>query len=108
RRRRILGAPVASLGPALVVLLAVSQVVRSRRASRGAARDRRRSLGPRAAPVGRAGGRDALALVGDALAATHDPEALLPVILGAAIEATGATGGRLVAGARELAIRGEA
>ena len=58
--------------------------------------------------MGRAGGRDALALVGDALAATHDPEALLPVILGAAIEATGATGGRLVAGARELAIRGGA
>src|SRR5204863_2314386 len=49
------------------------------------------------------GGRDALALVGDALAATHDPEALLPVILGAAIEATGASGGRLVAGSRELA-----
>ena len=107
RRRRILVAAVASLATALLVLLTVSQIVRSRRASRDAGRDRRRSLGPRAAPVGRAGGRDALALVGDALAATHDPEALLPVILGAAIEATGATGGRLVAGTRELAIRGE-
>ena len=51
-------------------------------------------------------GRDALAFVGDALAATHDPEALLPVILGVAIEATGAVGGRLVEGTRELAVRG--
>jgi diguanylate cyclase (GGDEF)-like protein len=66
-------------------------------------RERRRSLGPRSAP---ADGHDALALVGDALAATHDPEALLPVILGVAIEATGATGGRLVEGTRELAVRG--
>jgi len=98
---------IASLATALLLLLALSQVLRARRSSRDTGRDRRRSLGPRAAPVGRAGGRDALALVGDALAATHDPEALLPVILGAAIEATGATGGRLVAGPRQLSIRGE-
>jgi diguanylate cyclase (GGDEF)-like protein len=66
--------------------------------------ERRRSLGPRSAgPDGR---RDALSFVGDALAATHDPQALLPVILGVAIEATGAVGGRLVEGTRELAVRG--
>jgi diguanylate cyclase (GGDEF)-like protein len=39
--------------------------------------------------------RDAIALVGDTLAATHNPDALLPVILEAAIEATGAVGGQL-------------
>ena len=35
--------------------------------------------------------RDAVALVGETLAATHNPDALLPVILQAAIEATDAT-----------------
>ena len=38
--------------------------------------------------------RDAVALVGETLAATHNPDALLPVILQAAIEATDASGGR--------------
>ena len=106
RGRRILVAAVATFATAALLLLTLLQVLRLRRRSHETARDRRRSLGPRSARVGRAGGRDALALVGDALAATHDPEALLPVILGAAIEATGATGGRLVAGSRELAVRG--
>jgi diguanylate cyclase (GGDEF)-like protein len=39
---------------------------------------------------------DALALVGNALAATHDPRALLPVILEVVTDATGAVGGRVV------------
>ena len=39
-----------------------------------------------------------VALLGETLAATHNPEALLPVILNAAIEATGAVGGKLVGG----------
>src|SRR5438477_182245 len=38
---------------------------------------------------------EALALVGDALAATHNPRALLPVILEVLIEATGSRGGRV-------------
>jgi diguanylate cyclase (GGDEF)-like protein len=38
----------------------------------------------------------AVALLGETLAATHDPDALLPVILDAAIEATGAVGGRIL------------
>ena len=46
--------------------------------------------------------REAVALVGEALAATHDPEALLPVILQSAIEATGAAGARLVSGGTEV------
>jgi diguanylate cyclase (GGDEF)-like protein len=40
--------------------------------------------------------REAVALVGEALAATHDPDALLPVILESAVGATGAVGARLV------------
>lgn len=51
--------------------------------------------------------REALALVGNALAATHDPRALLPVILEVTVEATGAAGGRLVEAGRELAWVGE-
>jgi diguanylate cyclase (GGDEF)-like protein len=40
--------------------------------------------------------REAVALVGEALAATHDPGALMPVILESAVGATGAVGARLV------------
>jgi diguanylate cyclase (GGDEF)-like protein len=40
--------------------------------------------------------RSAVALVGHTLAATHDAQALLPVILSAAIEATGAAGGQIL------------
>jgi diguanylate cyclase (GGDEF)-like protein len=40
--------------------------------------------------------RSAVALVGDTLAATHNARALLPVILSAAIEATGAAGGQIL------------
>lgn len=50
--------------------------------------------------------RKGLALVGDALAATHDTRALLPVILQTAIEATGARGGRLLDRGREIARAG--
>ena len=46
--------------------------------------------------------REALALVGDALAATHNPRALLPVILSVITEATGARGGQLLQEGREL------
>jgi diguanylate cyclase (GGDEF)-like protein len=42
--------------------------------------------------------RQAVALVGETLAATHNPTALLPVILRAAIEATGAAGGVILSG----------
>ena len=50
--------------------------------------------------------RDAVALVGETLAATHNPEALLPVILQAAIEATHASGGSISSGDIVLATRG--
>src|SRR5207253_1008082 len=61
RRRRILVAAVATLATAALLLLAVLQVLRLRRRSHETERDRRRSLGPRSARAGLAGGRDALA-----------------------------------------------
>jgi diguanylate cyclase (GGDEF)-like protein len=51
--------------------------------------------------------QDAIARFGDALAATHDPYALLPVIVESVVEATGAVGGRLVVEGRELARAGD-
>jgi diguanylate cyclase (GGDEF)-like protein len=73
-----------------------------RRAPRRHARDRRRSTS-----AGRRDAREALALVGEALAATHNPRALLPVILNVIAEATGARGGQLVHEGQELGWVGE-
>jgi diguanylate cyclase (GGDEF)-like protein len=50
--------------------------------------------------------RQVLALVGDALASTHNPEKLLPVILHASMEATGAVGGFAVRDGEEVAREG--
>ena len=50
--------------------------------------------------------RRGVALVGDALAATHDTPAPLPIILETAVEATGARGGRLLDRGREVARAG--
>jgi diguanylate cyclase (GGDEF)-like protein len=47
--------------------------------------------------------REALALVGDALAATHNPRVLLPVILDVTAEATEARGGQIFVGGEEVA-----
>src|SRR6476646_10846243 len=47
--------------------------------------------------------REALGLVGDALAATHNPRVLLPVILEVITESTGARGGQIVTSGREVA-----
>ncbi len=44
----------------------------------------------------------ALAMVGDALAATHEPQVLLPVILRAFVEASGASSGRLLDSGRTI------
>ena len=51
--------------------------------------------------------REALALVGDALAATHNPRVLLPVILEVITEATGALGGQVFVSGEEVAWVGE-
>jgi diguanylate cyclase (GGDEF)-like protein len=50
--------------------------------------------------------RDAIGRFGDALAATHDPYALLPVIVRNTVEATGAAGARLVVDGNEIAHEG--
>src|SRR5918992_1423860 len=50
--------------------------------------------------------RDAIARFGEALAATHDPFALLPVIVESTVEATGAAVGRLVVDGKEVARAG--
>jgi diguanylate cyclase (GGDEF)-like protein len=50
--------------------------------------------------------RDALTRFGEALAATNDPLQLLPVIVESIVEATGASGGRLLADGEELARAG--
>jgi diguanylate cyclase (GGDEF)-like protein len=50
---------------------------------------------------------DAIALVGNALAATHDRRALLPAILEVVTEATGAVGGRVVESGEVVAWIGE-
>jgi diguanylate cyclase (GGDEF)-like protein len=51
--------------------------------------------------------REAVALVGEALAATHDPDALLPVIVESAVGATGAVGARLVSDGAERVRAGQ-
>jgi diguanylate cyclase (GGDEF)-like protein len=51
--------------------------------------------------------REALALVGDALAATHNPRVLLPVILEVITEATDALGGQVFVDGEEIAWIGE-
>lgn len=50
--------------------------------------------------------RQVLGLVGDALASTHNPEKLLPVILHASMEATGAVGGIASRDGKEVAREG--
>ena len=56
---------------------------------------------------GNRGDERALALVGDALASTHNPDKLLPVILHATMDATGAVGGRILQDGRVMADEGE-
>jgi diguanylate cyclase (GGDEF)-like protein len=50
--------------------------------------------------------REVSALIGHALEATHDPKALLPVILEATVQATRARGGRLLIDGEEILRRG--
>jgi hypothetical protein len=92
---------LAVLATVVTVLLLVSIVRRP-------GRERDSGTGPshrerRRTPVsGRREAREALALVGDALAATHNPRALMPVILTVITEATGARGGRLLQDGEEV------
>lgn len=83
-------ATLASLVTLGVAASALSSLVRPRRHAT-----------PRSRDV-----RQVLALVGDALASTHNPEKLLPVILHASMEATGAVAGVATRDGQEVAREG--
>jgi diguanylate cyclase (GGDEF)-like protein len=108
-RRRAFLASLATVGVALLLVGIIAIVQRRRAATAEAAEEA--DLLRRSSDVRRGGDeqrvREAVALVGEALAATHDPEALLPVILQSAIEATGAAGARLVSGGSEVVSAGD-
>ena len=96
-RKRAFVAALATVILALVLAWTISALLRRRgeaAAREAEAVERRRTRDVRSG----ADVREAVALVGDALAATHDPEALLPVILSDRDRATGAAGARLVSG----------
>jgi diguanylate cyclase (GGDEF)-like protein len=96
-------AVVATLATLALLFWSLRAAGETRRlSSRRHARDRRRPT-----IAGRHDAREALALVGDALAATHNPRALLPVILNVIAEATGARGGQLVHEGEEVGWVGE-
>jgi diguanylate cyclase (GGDEF)-like protein len=92
RRNRVLLAAVATM-LTLVVGVGATVIWRSRR--RQAMRRERIELDRRHV-------REALSLVGEALAASHDTEALLPVIAQTAMETAGATEARLLRGDTEI------
>jgi diguanylate cyclase (GGDEF)-like protein len=98
RRIRVLLAVFGSF--AAIALLGVLASGRGRRRRRTADRP----------PSGRANrrSREAAELVGNVLAAGHDVDALLPVILETAVSVTGAVSARLVADGKELARAGDA
>jgi diguanylate cyclase (GGDEF)-like protein len=87
----------------LVTVALLLWTLRSRASQTELPRSDRRKPSP-----GRPGDpREALALVGDALAATHNPRVLLPVVLEVITEATGSRGGQVFAGGEEVAWIGE-
>lgn len=105
-RRNALYAALATVALALLLAWTIAWLLRRRRPVPALAvpvvpeRRRAREMRPGDSDASRVG--EAVALVGEALAATHDPEALLPVILQSAIGATGAAGARLVSGGTEV------
>ena len=88
----------------LALLLSVLRTVRAREAGVPVThlRHERRQSHPAARDA-----REAIALVGDALAATHNPRALVPLVLELVTEATGARGAQMLAGGDEVGWFGE-
>jgi diguanylate cyclase (GGDEF)-like protein len=100
RQRRVLAAVLGSFVTFVLLAALATQLLRP------AARPLRRAVDE---PPGRRRGRrsrHAATLVGNALAAGNDLDALLPVILDSAVAVTGASGARLVADGEELARSG--
>ena len=92
-RRRVFFATLLTLAVVALAWWAAVRLLPSRAVA--VTPERRRSDDFDAASPSRRA-REAVALVGEALAATHDPDALLPVIVESAVGATGAVGARLV------------
>ena len=96
-RRRVFLATLLTIALLTLAWWTAARVLAARHA---AAPARRRRADEVEDPTGRRV-REAVSLVGEALAATHDPEALLQVILESAVGATGAVGARLVSESAE-------
>jgi diguanylate cyclase (GGDEF)-like protein len=88
----------------LALLLSVLRTARSRETGTppGNSRHERRQTHPAARDA-----REAIALVGDALAATHNSRALMPLVLELVTEATGARGAQMFEGGIEIGWFGE-
>ncbi len=96
--------PLAVLATLAALALLVAWAAGPLRSGRGPAEHRGKGLpGDPEPPV-----PGALTLLGETLGATHNPDALLDVILDAAISGTGAVDGRLVRGSAHLAELAEA
>jgi diguanylate cyclase (GGDEF)-like protein len=103
-RRRVFFAALLTLGLVALAWWSVARFTAARPRPSSAGRRRSDELDS-SSPSRRA--REAVALVGEALAATHDPDALLPVIVESAVGATGAVGARLVSGGTERVRAGD-
>jgi diguanylate cyclase (GGDEF)-like protein len=103
-RRRVFFAALLTLGLVALAWWSIARSAAARPLPSRAGRRRSDELDS-ASPSRRA--REAVALVGEALAATHDPDALLPVIVESAVGATGAVGARLVSGGTERVRAGD-
>jgi diguanylate cyclase (GGDEF)-like protein len=103
-RRRVFFAALLTLGLVALAWWGVARLARARSLVTTAGRRRSDDLDA-TSPSRRA--REAVALVGEALAATHDPDALLPVIVESAVGATGAVGARLVSEGAERVRAGD-
>jgi diguanylate cyclase (GGDEF)-like protein len=100
RRRRVLLALLASFVSVALLVLFLSRI------GRPSMRQLRRTGDEPPFSYGGRRSRQAVTLVGNVLAAGHDVDALLPVILESAIAVTGATSARLLADGKELARAG--
>ncbi|HEU4941850.1 MAG TPA: GGDEF domain-containing protein [Gaiellaceae bacterium] len=101
RRRRIVFALLASFATITLLTALAVRAARPRRRRVVRAGDRPPAF------AGDRRSREAVELVGDALAAGHDVDALLPVILDSAVTISGAAGARLMADGKELGRAGE-
>ena len=99
RQERVLWAVAASFVAFVLIAALAAQLARP------AARPLRRAMDEPPVRRGRRQ-RAAATLVGNALAAGHDRDALVPVILDSAVAVTGASGARLMADGEELARSG--